>query len=91
MPSGPGEESLGRAYLAAQVRDMLPTVAAMSELEAKRLLGKLSDLPALDLSPVLRLPDVSSDSPRTRGPRQPRGPRRGEERGAGLATGPAPG
>lgn len=58
VPSGPGEESLGRAYLAEQARAALPTLLRMSELETKRLLRELADLPALDLSLVVRLPDL---------------------------------
>lgn len=58
VPSGPGEESLGRAYLAGQVRAALPTLLGMSELETTRLLRELADLPSLDLSLVLRLPGL---------------------------------
>lgn len=58
VPSGPGEESLGRAFLAAQARSVIPTVLAIPELETKRLLRELADLPALDLSLVLPLPDL---------------------------------
>jgi hypothetical protein len=58
VPSGPGEESLGRAYLAEQVRSVVPTLLTIPELETKRLLRELPDLPALDLSLVLRLPGL---------------------------------
>lgn len=58
VPTGPGEESLRRAYLAEQVRAALPSLIGMTELETKRLLRELVNLPALDLSLVLRLPDL---------------------------------
>jgi hypothetical protein len=58
VPSGPGEESLGRVYLAEQVKTVLPTLLTIPELETKRLVREVADLPALDLSLVLRLPNV---------------------------------
>jgi hypothetical protein len=58
LPSGPGEEWLGRAYLAEQVKAMLPSLVGMTELETRQLLHQLADLPSLDLSLVLPLPDL---------------------------------
>ena len=58
VPSGPDEESLGRALLAGQARAALSSLPLVSWPDTRDLVRDLSNLPALDLALVLRLPSL---------------------------------
>ncbi len=55
---GPGAEDLARAELAGALQQALPHLLDCDEAELDALLDELEELPALDLSLVLRLPDL---------------------------------
>jgi predicted transcriptional regulator len=55
---GPGAEDLARAELGRALRAALPDLVGIGPSELHELVGELEDLPALDLSLVLRLPDL---------------------------------
>lgn len=55
---GPGPEELARAFLAAEARNAALVLAPATDAELRELFDDLLDLPALDLSLVVRLPDL---------------------------------
>ncbi len=55
---GPGAEDLARAELAGAVRASLPDLIGVGPSELRDLFDDLEELPTLDLSLVLRLPDL---------------------------------
>jgi hypothetical protein len=55
---GPGADELARAFLAREARAAAPALAAASDSELDGLAEELLDLPALDLSLVVRLPEL---------------------------------
>src|SRR5581483_410173 len=55
---GPGAEDLARAELAGALQQALPHLLDCDEAELDALLDELEELPALDFSLVLRLPDL---------------------------------
>lgn len=57
---GPQSGELARAFLAAEARRAAPTLAGLSDAEFHDLFEDLLDLPALDLSLAVRLPDLLS-------------------------------
>ncbi len=57
---GPGAEELARGFLAAQALPAALELACLAERELRRLFDDLVELPSLDLSLVLRLPDLLS-------------------------------
>ncbi len=57
---GPGGEELARAFVAGQARAAAPAVARLTDGQLRESLERLPELPALDLSLVVRLPDLVS-------------------------------
>jgi SEC-C motif len=55
---GPGAEELARAFLASEAQRAAPALAGVTDEQFDRLLDELHDLPALDLSLTVRLPDL---------------------------------
>jgi hypothetical protein len=55
---GPGPEELARAFLASEARGAAIALVHVGDDEFKELFDDLLDLPALDLSLVVRLPDL---------------------------------
>jgi hypothetical protein len=56
---GPSEEQLARAHVARLAREALPDLAGLTDSEIDRLIEDgLFELPALDLSLLVRLPDL---------------------------------
>lgn len=60
LHTGPSEEQLGRAYLATEARRAAARLANVTEVEFRQLFDELMELPELDLSLVVPLPDVMS-------------------------------
>ena len=57
---GPSAEELARAFLAAEALPAALQLAGLTESELRGLFDDLVELPSLDLSLVLRLPDLLS-------------------------------
>ena len=57
---GPSEQSLALAFLRAAAREAAGPAGAVSETDVAELLGELVDLPCLDLSLQVELPQVLS-------------------------------
>jgi hypothetical protein len=57
---GPQSEELARAFLAVEARLAAPALAGLTDARFRELFEDLLDLPALDLSLVVRLPDLLS-------------------------------
>jgi hypothetical protein len=57
---GPGVEELARAFLAGQARLAAPDLVALTDVEFEAVFDELLELPRLDLSLVVRLPDLVS-------------------------------
>jgi hypothetical protein len=55
---GPGAEDLARAFLAVEARRALPCLAGLAESEFRQLADDLLDLPGLDLSLLVPLPNL---------------------------------
>ncbi len=55
---GPGEEELARAFLAVEARRAAPTLMGSTVADLRELYDDLVELPSLDLSLALRLPDL---------------------------------
>ena len=57
---GPSRKELARAFLAVQARRAVRVLAGVEESEFRDLFGELVELPSLDLSLVLPLPNLLS-------------------------------
>jgi SEC-C motif len=59
-PRGPSEEQLARALVARQARRAAPALAELELGELRTVFDQLVDLPARDLSLLMRLPELVS-------------------------------
>jgi len=59
-PRGPSEEHLARALVAREARRAATVLAGLDVGELRALFGELADLPARDLSLLVRLPELIS-------------------------------
>jgi hypothetical protein len=55
---GPGVEELARAFLAGEARRAAPDLVALTDAEFRAVFDELFELPRLDLSLIVRLPDL---------------------------------